>query len=566
VAAPIAALDVSGGANIVSTGSSTTATALTTTGRVGVNVAAPIAALDVSGGANIVSTGSSTTATALTTTGWVGVNKTPSVALDVAGAASISGNLNMNSNRIFGLPDSPTADNDATSKKYVDTSLTSGSIVNNPSVTRNDAMGNNIYLTGMLDTTLPGNGVTARGNLYVDSGLYYNPSANTLYATTFNGALTGNVTGNADTATRSIGSQFRIGAAFSDPVSSLYIKNPDSTLNEGIAQIRLESTNQNTESILDIGVWKGQAYFYNKKNTGIGFGTDNTQRMTITGAGLVGIGAGTPEYALTVFGGVNNYAGVNKAFLNFTGFGRSNYTWSITIRAEYGILVGADIVLSSDKRIKKNVKDIDGNTALSQIRQIRPKIYNYIDYNTKGSADVYGFIAQDVKDVILNSTTLTKDYIPNFYCQGNICVIDASNHIYEISSENDLLFEKVIDDSGNEVLFHNVKIYGYDNTQYICHVLQMNNTKNIRVKLEKEYKFADDEENKYKIFIYGQQIYDFHCLEKNAVWTVATAALQEVDRQQQADKIRIAELDAKVAEQQSLINDILERLKTLEKV
>jgi hypothetical protein len=38
-------------------------------------------------------------------------------------------------------------------------------------------------------------------------------------------------------------------------------------------------------------------------------------------------------------------------------------------------------------------------------------------------------------------------------------------------------------------------------------------------------------------------------------------SIQEVDRQQQADKARIAELEATVAAQQSLINDILERLK-----
>ena len=42
-------------------------------------------------------------------------------------------------------------------------------------------------------------------------------------------------------------------------------------------------------------------------------------------------------------------------------------------------------------------------------------------------------------------------------------------------------------------------------------------------------------------------------------------SIQEVDRQQQADKARIAELETTVAQQQSLINDILERLKALEK-
>jgi hypothetical protein len=68
-----------------------------------------------------------------------------------------------------------------------------------------------------------------------------------------------------------------------------------------------------------------------------------------------------------------------------------------------------------------------------------------------------------------------------------------------------------------------------------------------------------------KLFVYGHSVDDFLQLEKDAIWTVATAALQEVDRQQQADKARIAELEATVSAQQSLINDILERLKALER-
>jgi hypothetical protein len=68
------------------------------------------------------------------------------------------------------------------------------------------------------------------------------------------------------------------------------------------------------------------------------------------------------------------------------------------------------------------------------------------------------------------------------------------------------------------------------------------------------------------LFVYGQYVYDLHILDHDTIYTVATAALQEVDREQQADKVRIAELEATVANQQSLINDILERLKTLEKV
>jgi hypothetical protein len=160
------------------------------------------------------------------------------------------------------------------------------------------------------------------------------------------------------------------------------------------------------------------------------------------------------------------------------------------------------------------------------------------------------------------------DYVPNFYCKGDIFVIDQSNHIYEISTENDFKFEKVIDTSGNEITNYKIKLFDDTNKDYICTVIHRIDANTIRVKCNKEYIFSTVEEYKNKVFIYGQEIHDFHNLDKNAIFTVATAALQEVDRQQQADKARITELEATVAglettvaAQQSLINDILERLK-----
>ena len=568
-------LDVSGAVSVAAArimSTAVTGTALITTGRIGVNVAAPGVDLDVAGTARVNS--GTTTSTAITTTGRIGVNvAAPTVPLDVAGAASISGTLNMNSNRINNLQD-PSSSADAATKSYVDTSINivtaaittalgiNGTMLNSPTVA---SAGNASANYNVVFSNTP----SGRASLLIDDGeLYYNPNANTLYATKFSGALTGNAT----SASYASGNQFSIGSQVFDSYSSLYIKNPNQNLNNGTVQLSLEANNSSgtSKGVFDIGVdYAGNSYLYNRNSGGMQFGTSNAARMNINSTGYVGIGTSSPTYPLHVASASSNYVPGPGSVSYFSyPYGQLNSlaggNYSFSIHCAYGLQVGSYIVFYSDKRIKQNIKDIDGNTALSQIRQLRPKTYNYIDYRS-GNGDIYGFIAQDVKDVILNSTTCSKNYIPNFYCQGNICVIDASNHIYEISSENDLLFEKVIDDSGNEVLFHNVKIYGYDNTEYICSVIQVNNPKNIQVKLEKEYKFANDEENKYKIFIYGQQIYDFHCLEKNAIWTVATAALQEVDRQQQADKVRIAELEATVANQQSLINNILERLKTLEK-
>ncbi len=44
----------------------------------------------------------------------------------------------------------------------------------------------------------------------------------------------------------------------------------------------------------------------------------------------------------------------------------------------------------------------------------------------------------------------------------------------------------------------------------------------------------------------GKEVNDFHGIDKDAIFTVATAALQEVDRQLQAEKIKTHELRQKV--------------------
>ena len=50
-------------------------------------------------------------------------------------------------------------------------------------------------------------------------------------------------------------------------------------------------------------------------------------------------------------------------------------------------------------------------------------------------------------------------------------------------------------------------------------------------------------ENTQKIFIYGQKINDFNFLDKTAIFTVATAALQEVDRQLQEERQKVKALE-----------------------
>jgi hypothetical protein len=72
---------------------------------------------------------------------------------------------------------------------------------------------------------------------------------------------------------------------------------------------------------------------------------------------------------------------------------------------------------------------------------------------TRGSSIVYGFIAQQVKEVLPEAVSIVKDTIPNIYmqakCNNNIITFedDVSNDL----NLNDKI--KIYDDNGNEKLY-----------------------------------------------------------------------------------------------------------------
>ena len=65
-------------------------------------------------------------------------------------------------------------------------------------------------------------------------------------------------------------------------------------------------------------------------------------------------------------------------------------------------------------------------------------------------------------------------------------------------------------------------------------------------------------EKKYgKVFCFGKQVDDFLNIDKNQIFALHHSAIQEIDKQQIADKVRITELEQQV-------NDLTTRLQALE--
>jgi hypothetical protein len=514
----------------------------------------------------------------------------PTVALDVTGAAKISNGLNMNSTNItnLGLCEN---NNDATRKKYVDDALISlrTTIEATPNITT--LLSSQSIKPSILSTKnsgiLPVS--TASGascDLY--TGPSWDNSANT---------LTGNITGSASTALCAKENiTFKIG---------YYTKAPTSSLAD-IDTVSLQVYPLDTS--LAKRPWRGQRatvlYGIRDNQSGTADGNclyeftnmDSTSEASEnqyirSSSTLAELGVYPTTYiTMKLLSAMDEPINANKNT-------RSRYPKLILSDGKtrpyncvgffMGFIQCDYVVAGSDKRIKKNIKHIQDDDALLTLRNIQVSRFEYIDQIKKTPYNVYGFIAQDIKDILPETTEILKDYIPNFYFFCIIAEIESeyeNNKLFKVFIPNEwddkFVFTGNHDNYGNEYKASN----GYpasdkDGNQHfnvrfydICfNNLDFTTTKIIDdstfiISISKEhYEKLDFEEGTY--FIYGQEVDDFHKIDKEHIYNVTTAALQEVDRQQQSDKARITELEnnvfqleAKVAEQQSMINNILERL------
>ena len=219
----------------------------------------------------------------------------------------------------------------------------------------------------------------------------------------------------------------------------------------------------------------------------------------------------------------------------------------------YSIICGNRVLASafdaySDERIKNNITDIDTKKALDIIRQIQPKRYNYKDIIKKGDKPEWGFIAQQVKSLVENSTNLVSEFIPDIYelaqvlnSYSNIIKLDITTTInFEINEKIRLIYKdgKCLDTKITGIL---------DN-----------------------YTFTIEENiNQQQIFVYGREIHDLHTLNKDCIFTISTAALKEVDKELQKEKKIRQHLEDRIINLENLIekqgNDIKELYNIIQK-
>jgi hypothetical protein len=266
--------------------------------------------------------------------------------------------------------------------------------------------------------------------------------------------------------------------------------------------------------------------------------------------GNVGVGQANPRAKFEVLGSAGSFGWGTAAYLRWNS-DQFNYAYnngahfsSVCIYANEDILCGGYIgsysgtITASDERIKKEIVDVEDDSALETLRLLKPKKYKYVDQVKRGSEPVWGFIAQEVRDTVPYATELRTECLPNIYELANV------------SDSNVITFTN-FDTSTLESNAMVLKVYDTKNTEHLVNIAEVIDTHSIRVNEDlSEWTGSVDETGNVvagnQLFVYGEEVNDFVFLKKEAIFTIATSALQEIDRQLQAEKARNDTLEARL--------------------
>ena len=298
----------------------------------------------------------------------------------------------------------------------------------------------------------------------------------------------------------------------------------------------------------------------------------------------VGIGTTSPDAALEIASSGPNITKSGNAVVSSYSYYSSNSSaypygvrvlsvsqsgnWSLIVAGRTWI--GGTLFVVSDKRIKNSISDISDNSSLQKIRDISCVSYKYNDYIQRGEGETIGFIAQQVKKVMPNAVSIGKKIIPNemrvlndiswnsIICDNSDNILD--NHTYDLSNNKTshdkyrLTIHDLSDNSGNQLykFYMSNDISGNDEVEKTCYSMNSD---------PKSFIFDSSWNN---IFLYGKQIYDLNILDKQKLFALNFSATQEIDRQQQADKIRIAALESEVETLKTENTNIKARLAAIE--
>ena len=260
-------------------------------------------------------------------------------------------------------------------------------------------------------------------------------------------------------------------------------------------------------------------YFYQNNATQINspismqFRVDNSLKLNIR----------NNAYMDCLTTGVSTTGGTNKSFWSTSAnalYPNNTYAFPISFSTSQGIWVRSYyFVSSSDRRIKKDIYELNDRECLDKLMLLKPCKYKHKDSISRGDRETYGFIAQEVEEVIPEAVKTKDHFIPNIYKIGKY-----NDHVITLNETTE--YTPVQGDI--------IMIYDEDDVLTETTILEVYSDVSFKI---------EDEILTENVFIYGSKIDDFKTLIKEMFHPICVSSIQEHNKiiNEQQEKINYLE-------------------------
>ena len=192
----------------------------------------------------------------------------------------------------------------------------------------------------------------------------------------------------------------------------------------------------------------------------------------------------------------------------------------------FGTVTCGSLNITSDRRIKKNIQPLVSLDLLRKLKPVRYQLKN-------GQKEVCGFIAQEILETIPDAVCTQKGVVANICDEATV---DKDILTFSTFLTSDLSYDA-------EKKPYKLKV-DEEKELVILEVLD-------------EHRIRINKVLKNKVYVLGQEVPDLLSIDSHQIFTVATAAVQELDT-------KVQHLDTKVQQLEEENKALLERFNRLE--
>jgi hypothetical protein len=230
---------------------------------------------------------------------------------------------------------------------------------------------------------------------------------------------------------------------------------------------------------------------------------------------------------------------------------------AVSLTTEECIVCRKAIYVYSDRRIKKNIEDVPDALALEQVRKIPCRYYEYKDQVKRGSEKTIGFIAQEVNEVLPMAVNRMTDFIPD-----HMKIAELSWEESELMTVSNLNEDVT---TGTKIRFKcytgTLPTFNEDGSVKTPSMNLRESTEDVVMMEGGKFKMKEKYDH---VFIFGREVDDKLALDKNKIFSLHHAAIQELDKTVEVQKATIAALEQQNAAQQVAIDALMARVAALE--